>query len=172
MRRLPAELLRLDVDRLALFTRWDVWPILVEQIGDIYPACNCFVWSKLNLGRGNCRHMGSSHEFCYVSARAQHMMRVDGRRPANVVACKTLHTSQLVHPTQKPLAICEHLVQCLAGPDEVILDPFTGAGSIGVAAVRTGRRFIGMELDDEHFETARARLAEACQDDADESRAA
>lgn len=62
------------------------------------------------------------------------------------------------HPTQKPVRVLEHIVR-LASPDGgLVLDPFMGVGSTGVAAVRLGRRFIGMELDARYVEAARRRL--------------
>ncbi|WP_343611088.1 site-specific DNA-methyltransferase [Novosphingobium sp.] len=61
------------------------------------------------------------------------------------------------HIAGKPTAL---LADLLAICGDVILDPFMGSGSTGVAAVRTGRRFIGIEMDAAHFETARKRIAE------------
>lgn len=63
------------------------------------------------------------------------------------------------HPTQKPVALMMRLLE--AAPPGVILDPFMGSGSTGVACVRLGRDFIGIEQDPGHFATAQQRIAEA-----------
>jgi site-specific DNA-methyltransferase (adenine-specific) len=62
-----------------------------------------------------------------------------------------------VHCTQKPVAVMARLVE-IACEGSAILDPFMGSGSTGVACIRTGRKFIGIEKDARHFEIARARL--------------
>lgn len=66
-----------------------------------------------------------------------------------------------VHETQKPLRLMGELVRLFTNPGEVILDPFAGSASTGVAAVRLGRRFIGVEADQKYFDVACRRLAEA-----------
>jgi site-specific DNA-methyltransferase (adenine-specific) len=52
-----------------------------------------------------------------------------------------------VHPTEKPVALMERLVRLFTDPGDLILDPFAGSGTTGVAAIRLGRRFIGWELE-------------------------
>jgi len=65
------------------------------------------------------------------------------------------------HPTQKPLALIERCLLASTGPGDHVLDPFCGAGSTGVAALRLDRAFTGMELEPGFADTARARLREA-----------
>ena len=65
------------------------------------------------------------------------------------------------HPTEKPISLMATLIDVQTEPDTLVLDPFMGSGSTGVAAVRMGRRFIGVEHDPKHFETACRRIAEA-----------
>ncbi len=65
------------------------------------------------------------------------------------------------HPTQKPIAVMEWCIKSL--PDDVltILDPFMGSGTTGVAAVKLGRKFTGIEIDDRYFDIACRRISEA-----------
>jgi site-specific DNA-methyltransferase (adenine-specific) len=65
------------------------------------------------------------------------------------------------HQTQKPLALMELLVRLFSEKGELILDPFAGSGTTGVAAIRQGRRFLGWELNGEYVAIARKRLAVA-----------
>lgn len=63
-----------------------------------------------------------------------------------------------VHPTQKPVRVLKHLIRFATNPGDIILDPFMGVGSTGVAAVQLGRRFIGMELEKNYFKAAQQRI--------------
>lgn len=68
--------------------------------------------------------------------------------------------SKKLHPNQKPVALCSLLLEHLAlSPGSLILDPFMGSGSIGVAALRAGHHFIGIEMVPASFEVARNRLS-------------
>lgn len=66
------------------------------------------------------------------------------------------------HPTVKPEALMRWLVKLITPPEGVILDPFTGSGSTGVAAALEGFRFIGIEREAEYAAIARKRIARAC----------
>jgi site-specific DNA-methyltransferase (adenine-specific) len=65
------------------------------------------------------------------------------------------------HQTQKPLALMELLVRLFSDKGELIVDPFAGSGTTGVAAVRLGRRFVGWEMNTEYASIARRRLTAA-----------
>ena len=63
-----------------------------------------------------------------------------------------------LHPTQKPLGLMEYIIRTYSNPGDLVLDNTMGSGTTGVAALRTGRRFVGMENDLKHFSTAKARI--------------
>ena len=62
------------------------------------------------------------------------------------------------HPTQKPVSILKKLVELSCNEDDVVLDPFMGSGSTGVACQNTNRRFIGIEKDKKYFKVACERI--------------
>ncbi len=62
------------------------------------------------------------------------------------------------HPTQKPLPLMLELVELFTDPEDIVLDPFCGSGTTGVACLRLGRRFIGIEKSPEYAAVARERL--------------
>lgn len=66
-----------------------------------------------------------------------------------------------IHPTQKPISIMEWSIRYLESNPEIILDPFMGSGTTGVACVKLGRKFIGIELDPTYFDIACRRIEEA-----------
>jgi len=65
------------------------------------------------------------------------------------------------HPTQKPVGVMEWCIGHLPESTETILDPFMGSGTTGVACVKLGRKFIGIELDEKYFDIACRRIEEA-----------
>ncbi len=69
------------------------------------------------------------------------------------------YTGNRLHPTQKPVSALRPLIEAFCPPDGLVLDPFCGSGSTLVAAQQLGRRYLGMEIDATHHQTATARLA-------------
>jgi site-specific DNA-methyltransferase (adenine-specific) len=100
-----------------------------------------------------------------------------GRVPANIVRTETFndgydkfftipkvrqHKDDFnFHPTIKPVELMIHLVHLTTFAGQVVLDPFAGSGSTGVACLQRDRRFIGYELDPHYFEIADRRLLNA-----------
>lgn len=63
-----------------------------------------------------------------------------------------------LHPTQKPVALLEYLIKTYTNKGETVLDNCMGSGSTGVACINTGRKFIGMELEEKYFNIAKERI--------------
>jgi hypothetical protein len=122
---------------------------------------------------------GSSHADC-VASSSQSALNAGtyrpkgGRSTGDVVHVTSLKSSpksvcgkcgaQLrleAHPTQKPTSLMRWLVRLVTPPNGLVLDPFAGSGSTGVAAMREGLRFVGLELSEEYAAIARARIANA-----------
>lgn len=81
------------------------------------------------------------------------------RYPRSVMRVNTVNSAHgVVHPTQKPVALCEYLIRTYTNEGETVLDNTMGSGTTGVACVNTGRRFIGIERDDKYFEIAQGRI--------------
>jgi modification methylase len=65
------------------------------------------------------------------------------------------------HPAPFPLALPRRFIELYTYLDDLVLDPFLGSGSTAVAAIESGRRYIGYEIDDEYLQTARNRVLAA-----------
>lgn len=63
-----------------------------------------------------------------------------------------------LHPTQKPVALCEYLINTYSNENDLVLDNCLGSGSTGIASMNTNRKFIGMELDNTYFNIAKERI--------------
>lgn len=75
------------------------------------------------------------------------------------------------HPTQKPIELLARIVRSSCPPGGVVLDPFNGSGTTGVAAARAGMRYIGIEREREYLELTRLRISEELPTPAAEPRA-
>ena len=82
------------------------------------------------------------------------------RFPTSVLTFPTDKQKAALHPTQKPVALCEWLIKTYTDPGMIVLDNCMGSGSTGVACLNTKRNFIGIELDDKYFEIAKERIKE------------
>lgn len=86
-----------------------------------------------------------------------------GKNPSDVwdiPNVKANHIEKTEHPCQFPVAIPQRLIRALTNKDDLVLDPFMGSGSTGVAALVEGRRFIGTEIQKKYFDISVERIEE------------
>lgn len=84
------------------------------------------------------------------------------RYPRDVLTFSWDKQKSRLHPTQKPVAACEYFIATYTDKGDTVLDNCMGSGSTGVAAVNTGRNFIGIEIDEKYFEVAKQRINDVC----------
>ena len=75
------------------------------------------------------------------------------RYPRSVLKFPSDKQRSKLHPTQKPVALMEYLVRTYSHPGQLVLDNCFGSGTTAIACVNTDRHFIGMELDEAHYQT-------------------
>lgn len=84
-----------------------------------------------------------------------------GKNPEDVWTIsnvKNNHPEKTAHPCQFPEELASRLIKALSNPGDTVLDPFVGSGTSGACAVRLGRKFIGMELNEKYFDIAKERI--------------
>jgi site-specific DNA-methyltransferase (adenine-specific) len=143
---------------MLFFCDWRMVPNLapaIESSGARFQ--NLVVWDKENMGLG-------------LGFRAQHEMilhfsagspKYHDLGTSNVIKAGRISAADREHQTQKPVSLLTRLAEVVTAPGGVILDPFMGSGSMGVACAEVGRAFVGVERDAHHFETACRRIEEA-----------
>lgn len=82
----------------------------------------------------------------------------DMKHPTSLLTFSKPHPSVALHPTEKPVALCEWLIKSYTDEGDIVLDFCMGSGSTGVACVNTGREFIGIEKDEHWFNVAKERI--------------
>lgn len=153
-----AERLLVPGGSLLAFCDWRMWANLAPALesGGLRLQ-NMVVWDKGSPGLGT--GFKPTHEL------VAHLCNGPGKFHAlngsNVVRFGRVRGEDKDHPTEKPVEVMQALVRVAAPRGGLVVDPFCGSGSTGVAAVREGRRFVGYERDPEYCRVARARLAAA-----------
>jgi site-specific DNA-methyltransferase (adenine-specific) len=83
------------------------------------------------------------------------------KHPKSVLELQKEHPSKTIHPTQKPVALFEYLIKTYTSVGDTVLDNTIGSGTTAVAAINTGRNFIGIEMDKGYCDIANKRIQEA-----------
>lgn len=131
-----------------IFCRWD-------NLRDLPHPKSCVTWVKNNWSMGDLEHEHARQtEVAMFWPGPNHSW--PGKRPTDVV--RAARTGNTDHPTEKPVYLIEQMLGWSAG---VVCDPFMGSGTAGVACANMGREFVGIEINQKHFDTACRRIEDA-----------
>lgn len=145
----------------------------MQQLG--FKMLNDIIWHKRNPPPNlSCRYFTHATETILWAARdkaSRHRFNYPDMKTANggkqmqnvwsILPPAKAEKALGRHPTQKPMALLERIVLASTLPGDLILDPFSGSGTTGVAALNLGRRYLGMELDAQYLDLTVARYQEA-----------
>jgi site-specific DNA-methyltransferase (adenine-specific) len=109
------------------------------------------VWDKKTIGMGY--HYRARYEFILFFEKGKR--RLNDLGIADVISVPRIHRG---YPAEKPPAVSEVLIKQSSAPGDLVADPFMGSGSVGVAALKTGRRFRGTDLNPEAVRLTAERL--------------
>ncbi len=132
-------------------TMFIVKPI-AESVG--FKFWKPLVWDKKKIGMGY--HYRARYEFILFFEK--------GKRKLNDLSVPDIIEVPRIYrgyPAEKPAEVSEILIMQSSNPGELVVDPFMGSGSVGVAAARLGRDFMGNDVCEEAVRIARTRLVEA-----------
>jgi site-specific DNA-methyltransferase (adenine-specific) len=132
-----------------IFCRWDNLPFLPS------PPRSLVAWVKPNWSMGDLEHEhGRQYEVIAFYPGQSHLW--PQKRPSDVVFHQ--RTGNGLHPTEKPVSLLQEVVSWTRG---LVVDPFMGSGTTGVACANLGRKFIGIEIERRYFDIACERIAAA-----------
>ena len=145
----------------------------MQQLG--MKILNDIVWEKPNPAPNlSCRYFTHSGETIIWAARGErsrHVFNYDLMKKHNsgkqmksiwrMIPPKKEEKIYGKHPTQKPVALLERVILSSTGLGDEIFDPFSGSSTTGVAAIRTGRKFVGCEIDKDFVALSEKRLSDA-----------
>lgn len=140
-----------------IFCSWHNVDLFKQAFQEKFKIKNIIVWVKNNHGSGDLKGAyAPKHEFIIFMHKGRSLFR--GKRGPDVINIDKVVPSKMTHPTEKPIGINELFIKNSSDVNNVILDPFMGSGSTGIAAKNLNRDFIGIELDDEYFQIAENRI--------------
>jgi DNA modification methylase len=119
------------------------------------------VWDKTARGPGLGWRYRRDHEFVMIAHRVGGRLAWVNRETATSNIVRTPPVRERVHPNEKPVALVEHFLRLHTAPGDLVLDPFAGAGTTGVACANLGREFLGFEIDPHWAEVANERIEAA-----------
>lgn len=152
-----AELLTPDA-HLLVFANAERWPEFRDVCARVVGPRNVLIWHKARGGMGDTGGTyAQDYEVVIFGARGRRAIR-GGRHGAVLSGYPPPHARGRHHPTEKPVALLEYLVERHTPEGGLVLDPFMGSGSTLVATQRAGRRAIGIEVDARYCEIAAERL--------------
>jgi site-specific DNA-methyltransferase (adenine-specific) len=139
-----------------------------------FKILNVITWAKTNPPPNiSCRYFTYSTEFIIWARKLpkvphyynyELMKELNGDKQMtdvwNLPAIGKWEKSCGKHPTQKPLSVLSRIIQASTKPGDWILDPFSGSGTTGIAANLLGRKFLGLEIEDEFLTMSKARRME------------
>lgn len=141
------------------FTDWRGYAFYFPIINAELPVRNLIVWDKKS-GPGS--YYSFAHELIIFGTAAPKLKNKGGtnvcRVPAFCSGAKSTN-GEKVHPTQKPVELIQKFIEDATDPGAVVLDTFMGSGTTAVACLRTGRNYIGFELDEKYHAIAMERIA-------------
>lgn len=119
-----------------------------------YEIKNLIVWDKGHFGMGG--NWRPVHELILICSKGRFVTHSNSLK--TIIKYKKVHHTKSFHPTEKPIDLLEHLIFQPDYDPQLILDPFMGSGTAGVAAKNLNRKFIGIELDQKYFDIAKDRI--------------
>jgi DNA modification methylase len=137
----------------------EIYRILIRHFGDDAVEATPIIWIKNTSGIGdpNERWVYSYEPFLFVN-RGRHLVSPRGH---NYLQVNTVPPGQKTHPTEKPTMLLRQIIQASCVKGEVVLDPYAGSGSTLVAALESGCKFYGVEMEDVYYQRINDRLAMA-----------
>ena len=118
------------------------------------------IWEKTNPSPMNGQYMWlSSIENCVFARKQGAYFNPNERCKSAVWKCAT--EKYKGHPTPKPIELMERLIQASSERGDIVFDPCMGSGAVGIAAKKTSRKFIGVEMDKQYFDITQERVNKA-----------
>jgi len=127
------------------------------EIEKLFKIKNIIIWVKDNWTAGDLSGAYGSRYECIIMAN-KGRCKLNGKRISDVWVYDKVSGKELIHQNQKPVSLLSQAIRQHTKEGDVVLDPFMGSASTGVACYNLKRDFIGIEIDDFYYNLAEKRL--------------
>jgi len=142
-----------------VFCSWKNYHEEYQQLSELFDVKNVIIWSKGGGGIGDLKHtLSTDFEMAIVAHKGK--CHIKGKRIGTVWHVPKIFPGHMIHPTQKPTDLMIKAIENFADPDSIVFDPFLGSGASAVASIKTGRKFIGCEMEGKYCAVAKKQLDE------------
>ncbi len=121
-----------------------------------WPIESVLVWDKCWIGPGGPKGLRPSYELIALWCKPR--FSIPDRSQKDIVRFKWSSKKPTGHPAEKPIDLCEHIIKISDKKGGILVDPFAGSGTIGLAARRLGMSYMGCELDSKWSDFASKRI--------------
>lgn len=159
------DIMRVIIPKLApmaeiyVFTAWHVlewWIPAVKSLSPNIELKQMLIWDKGYPGQGDLvGNWGCGHEIILYLKKGRRPVRF---RRSGIIHVDKIPAGQNIHPTEKPVALIEHLIGMSTDPGDLIVDPYSGSGSTSVAAQRLGRNSLAFDIHEPYVIESKKRL--------------
>lgn len=151
------DLLLKDNTPLYIFGSWKTEPYFRQILEKKFNHKNNIIWVKNNWTAGDLQaQYGQQYELIMLYNKGRSIFKE--KRYSDVWHFDRINGKKQVHQNQKPVDLLEQIIYNSTNINDLILDPFMGSGTTGVACKNLNRNFIGIELDDKYFKIAEERI--------------
>jgi site-specific DNA-methyltransferase (adenine-specific) len=137
---------------LYFFCSWSVFSKFESIISKYFTIKTPIIWDKGNKGSGDLENdWGNQTEIIIFCVKGKKLINT---RRGNIISVPRLHSSKMIHPTQKPEDLLNEILAVSYLPGDFIVDPFMGSGATVKTCNKIGAKSLGIELDKEMFNIA------------------
>ncbi len=126
-----------------------------QSLQKYFTIKNILVWEKNNTSMGDLQaDFAPKIEFIIFLQKGRRL--INGKRDSNIF--KFSRTENKFHPTEKPVLLMEYLIEKFSNKNEIVLDPFMGSGTTAIAALKSNRKYVGFDTNQEYVHLAEKRI--------------
>lgn len=140
-----------------MFCSFDKVDFFKQELEKYFKIKNMIIWVKNNHTAGDLKaQFGKKYEIVFLVNKGRALF--NGKRLTDVWEFDRVSGNAQLHQNQKPLELIEQCVIKHSNVGDVVFDGFMGSGTTAIACIRTGRNYIGFEIDEEYYKIAEQRI--------------
>lgn len=140
-----------------VFCSWKNYSKDFDYLSKIFNIINVIIWHRPGGGIGDLIHtLSTDYEMCIICAKGKPC--IQSKRNGSVISVKKVNPNKMIHPTEKPVDLYRYIIQTWTKKGDVVLDCFAGSFVNAIACIKTKRKYICIEKDEQYFKRGVKRI--------------